>query len=79
MVVDMQKIMRCPAPNCDGTIGLVRTVIKKSVVTKLETESYLVGCDECTIGQFVEFGAREMTDTEVAHLSKPEECGYEHG
>jgi hypothetical protein len=75
----MQTIMACPARRCDGQILLIRTIIKRSVVTKIETESYVVGCDTCTLRQFVEFGGREMSPPEIERLSKPEECGYEHG
>lgn len=79
MVIDMQKIMECPAPRCTGEIGLTRTVIKKSLVTGLETESYVVGCDTCPLTQFIVMNERIMSGPELHRLARPEEFGYEHG
>jgi len=79
MVIDMKKMMRCPGHMCDGTIGLIRAITKRSCVTHLETETYLVGCDICTLRQRVDMGERVMSDPELNRLSKPEEYGYEHG
>ena len=79
MVIDMKKMMSCPHHRCDGTIGLIRSIVKRSCVTCLETETYLVGCDVCTFKQRVDMDSRVMSDPELSRLSKPEEYGYEHG
>lgn len=74
----MEQIMNCPRERCDGTIGLIRVIRRRSCVTNLETETYLVGCDECTLKQWTEMDARVMSDQEVYRLARPEEAGYEH-
>jgi len=76
----MKRIMKCPGHMCDGEIQLIRTIRKRSLVTKLETESCVIGCDTGHGPQlFVDLSERTMSEPELNRLAKPEECGYEHG